>query len=197
MKIVVICEGDSEEALKHVLRKFVQRGAAKRVGVDTLPLDGPTLRKKLARVVKLSLARRGVVGVVALTDVHPDFSNAEDAKAALYRYSGQNMKTGQFRAHAAKFELEAWLMPFWNEIAKSLGVRAKKPGARPEDINNEKPPSIHLSDLYRRANSKYLKAVHVAKWLTADNLETAAEQCPELRAFLNSLLEFAQAKETN
>ena len=59
MKIVVLCEGATEEALKQGLREFVQSRAegVRRVGIETRSLDGPVLRKKLARLVELNLAK--------------------------------------------------------------------------------------------------------------------------------------------
>lgn len=199
MKIVVICEGKTERSLRHGLREFVRRSARgeKGVGIKLEKLDGPTIRKKLARVVERSLEAPGVLGVIALTDMPKGITSAADAKNALYRLAAQSKDEQRFRAHVAKFELEAWMMPFWDDIAKSLGIRAKKPGANPEDINGERPPSAHLSDLYRRAKSKYQKVLHASKWLTAENIEKAAKQCPELELFLNSLKDLASANQPN
>jgi len=195
MKVVVFCEGSTEEALRTGLREFVQarvRGAG-RIGIETRSLDGPVMRKKLGRLVELSLAKSDVVGVVALSDVYPDFHDAKEAREALKRFGAVAGRDPRFRPHAAQFDLEAWIMPFWSEIAKHLGVNATTPGARPEEIDNQRPPSHHLRDLYAKAKQRYEKVLDGAKWLTAERLETAAGHCPELKSFLNSLLEFAGA----
>jgi len=195
MKIVVICEGATEAALKQGLRDFV-RGRAEglgRVGIETRSLDGPVMRKKLGRLVELNLAKSDVLGVVALTDVYPDFGNAKEAKDALRRFAGSGPVDAKFRPHAAQFDVEAWIMPFWSQIAKHLGVNATPPGARPEEINTQRPPSHHLRGLYAKAKQRYEKVIDGAKWLTAEKLGIAAGHCPELKSFLNSLLEFAGA----
>ncbi|MCH7702092.1 MAG: DUF4276 family protein [Planctomycetes bacterium] len=85
-------------------------------------------------------------------------------------------------------------MPFWDEIAASLGFKASRPKAKPEDINHKNPPSKRLRALYRRAGYAYDKVRDGRKWLTADRLERAAKDCPQLKDFLNSLLEFAGAE---
>lgn len=196
MKIVVLCEGRTEKALRSGLREFVQGRAQDRprIGVETRALDGPMMRLKLATLVDRHLEKSDVVGVVAITDVYPDFQTADDAKAGLKRFAGSASSSPKFRAHAAKFEVEAWLMPFWKQIADRLGVKAASPGARPEEINHEQPPSRRLKDLFARAKQRYEKVIDGPRWLTAERLEEAAESCPELKSFLNSLLEFAGAK---
>lgn len=195
MKIVLLCEGRTEQALKRGIHDFVnsRMPSGEKVGVDTRSFDGPTVRKKLARIVELSLARDDTSGVIALTDVYPDFSDAAAARAALQRYAGDAGKDKRFRAHAAQFEIEAWLLPSWEQIAVQLKVQARPPGANPEEINNQRPPSRHLKDLYARAKQRYEKVIDAPKWLTGEGLERAAGCCPELKSFLDSLLEFAGA----
>ena len=189
MKIVVLCEGQTEAALKQGLRElFQQRSGARRVGLEMRPVP----RSKLPRLVERYGSSNDVTGIIALTDVYPDFESAASAKAALEESVAGCPNIEKFRAHVALFELEAWLMPFWDDIAESIGVKAKKPGAKPEEINHEKPPSRHLKELFRRAKQprqNYEKVRHAWKWLTAERLGRAAEECPELKALLNSLLE--------
>lgn len=192
MRIVVICEGATEAALKPGLRDFVQRRTTttSRVGIDMRQLDGRTSRKKLNRMVTTYLTGDDVLAVIAITDVYPDFTDATVAKAELTRQAGGD-HDGKFRAHAAKLEFEAWLLPHWDEIARKLGVQASSPGTNPEQVNGQKPPSRHLKDLYQRAKRKYEKVVDGPLWLTADRLEHSAKSCPQLKLFLNSLLSFA------
>jgi len=196
MRVVVLCEGSTEKALRQGLREFVQDGAPRRdrLGIDTRSLEGPLMRRKLGRIVELNLAKADVAGVVALTDVYPGFQNANDARERLRQFAGDAGEHANFRAHAAQYEVEAWLLPFWDEIAKHVGVSAKSPGGQPEAINNQRPPSHHLNDLYKRAKQRYEKVIDGAKWLTAERLAEAAKACPELKSFLNSLLEFAGAE---
>lgn len=191
MRIVILCEGRTEAALNRGLRElFQQRSGARRVGLETRPVP----RSKLPRLVERFGSSDDVAGIIALTDVYPDFESADEAKACLVRLAGQSPFIEKFRAHVAQFELESWMMPFWDDIAKSIGVEAKKPGEKPEEINHEKPPSKHLKELFRRAKQprrNYDKVRYASKWLTAKRLGRAAEVCPELKALLTSLLELA------
>lgn len=193
MKIIIFCEGRSERALRSCLSEYVQNhdSSLRRTGIDTRPLNGPVIRKKLGRLVQLALDKQDVVGVIALTDVYPNYGDANDAKDTLRRQVTNRSRAERFRAHAAQYDLEAWLLPFWDEIAKKLGVKMKRPGTKPEHVNGNKPPSHHFQELYRRAGDKYDKVIDGAKWLTADRLEKSSAECPELKAFLDSLVELA------
>ncbi len=196
MKIVVLCEGSSEAILKSSFREFVQSRSSggERIGLETLKLPGTKIVSRLQRMTSLTLKREDVIGVVALIDVYPNHEDAEEAKQALYTIAKVGKSEARFRAHAALWELEAWLLPFWEEIADWLRVPAKRPGPHPEQINGQSPPSKRLKELFQRAGREYNKVADAHKWLTAARLERAAKVCPQLKAFLNSLLEFAGAK---
>ena len=196
MRVVVLCEGRTEAALKRGLRDFINQrtSGSTRLGIDLKRLDGSLFRKKLGRLVALHASDDDVCGIIALTDVYPNFKNAADAKKKL-QSAVSEVDTDKFRAHAAQFETEAWIIPFWDEIAKSLGVSSQAPSASPEQVNNENPPSRHLKRLYARAKQTYEKPIDGPKWLSADRLERAASKCPELKLFLNSILEYAGAEE--
>jgi len=193
MRIVVICEGKTEAAIKKGLREYVQAKSEnqRRIGIDPRPLDGPTIRKKLDRIVRNHLAEVDVAGVVAITDVYPDYKNANEAKDALRRSAGELGNHRCFRAHAAQFDIEAWLLPHWDDIAKKLGVKVHRPGVNPEQVNGHKPPSHHFKELFRRARDEYDKVIDGARWLTREGLEKSAQECTELKLFLNSLLDLA------
>jgi hypothetical protein len=196
VKIVVLCEGKTEAAIKNGLREVVHRrtGQVDRIGIKTIQLKGHMHGEKFMRLAQRYLEDAENIGVVALTDVYPNHKDAIDAKTKLKELVANLAGVDKFRPHAAQYEIEAWLMPFWDEVARDLGVNKKKPGANPEEINNEKPPSKHLQELFglcKQPKTKYEKVIDGPKWLTADRLEQAAKSCPELKAFLNSLIEFA------
>jgi hypothetical protein len=193
MTIVVICEGATEAALAGGLREYLRAriGGSRNVGVTTRSLKGPTLRSKLARVALHALDQQDTVGVIALSDVYPSHEDAKQTKDALRRFAGPVGKDPRFRPHAAQFEVEAWILPFWDEIAKGLRVKAARLGANPEQVNGQTPPSQHLKELFRKARRDFDKIIDGPNWLTAERLQHAAQCCPELRAFLSSLLELA------
>ncbi len=195
MKVVVLCEGKTEAALRTALAGFVNRHATDaRGGIATKPVPGKLAGQKFRTQVRLNCAQSDVLGVIGLTDVYGVFESGAQAKQALQETIAGIGNAEKFRPHVAQFELEAWLMPFWDEIAATLRVKVKKPGGRPEEIDKQKPPSRHLKELFRRAKKDYDKVRYASKWLTADRLEIAAQSCPELKAFLNALLELAGAE---
>lgn len=195
MKVVVLCEGKTEAALRTALHQWVNRRLLEtNMGIAIKALGGSLLRSKFRTQVERNLADPAVLAVIGLTDVYPNFDSAMHAKAALTTRVAGSADSKSFRPHVALFEVEAWLLPFWDDIATRLGVQAKRPGDKPEDVNTQKPPSKHIEGLFRRAGKEYQKARDAPKWLTADRLEIAAQSCPELKAFLNTLLELAGAE---
>lgn len=109
----------------------------------------------MSREVRNFLSNDDVAGVVVLTDVHPDFASAQEAKAQFARIASAD----RFHARCALFEFEAWLLPYWQVIYQKAGKPAPKsnPWPSPEKVNHTKPPSKHLEDLYASSGRKYLK----------------------------------------
>jgi hypothetical protein len=196
VKVVLICEGSTERALVPGLRELIQKQmpGRDRVGLTSHPLNGPVYRAKLTRIVDLHGSSRDVGGIIALTDVYPEFNDADEAKKHLARLVEKCEYVRKFRAHAAQFDVEAWLVPSWKEIAKSLNVPRQPPSAHPEQINRDRPPSFHFADLYQSAKRKYSKPIAARRWFTPENLERAADQCRQLKSLLDSILEFAAAE---
>ena len=190
MSIVLLVEGETETALKGKLKAFLDE-RAEAEGKPKVALrtkDIMTLnRNRLCRRVSLELRDPKVTAVVGLIDVYPNFDSANDAKQFLRTAVGNEPR---FYAHAAKFDVEAWLMPYWDFICRRLGVQKARPGANPEEVNRDHPPSKRLSELYRiaRPPRKYVKPIEMAAILRNQNLTVAADQCPELKSLLNTLL---------
>ena len=186
-------EGKTEKALTEVLKKFLDDQATRegrpRVKVKTKPLDTRLLNPERVRdQVALSLRDQQVVCVVGLVDVYPRFRSAQEAKEFLRQAASGEPK---FHAHAAQFEVEAWLLPYWQEICRKLGVQRQPPGGNPEQVDLQRPPSRHLADLYRLANRPYDKPRDAKSILNGKDLLVAANQCPEFKELLNTLLHCA------
>ena len=70
---------------------------------------------RLKRIVerKLNASKHPADAVIALTDVYTgngDFSDAANAKAQMKKWVG---KEPRFYPHAAQYDFEAWLLPYW------------------------------------------------------------------------------------
>ena len=187
---MLLVEGQTETALKRVLKCFLDRRAAAegRPNVALRTKDIMTLNEgKLRGRIRLELRDPRVTAVVGLVDVYPNFASADAAKEYLRRAAGDERR---FYAHAAQYEVEAWLLPYWEAICKRVGVHHTSPGLHPEQVDLHRPPSQHLAELYRLARPprKYVKTIEMSAILRDKDLTVAANQCPEFKALLNTLL---------
>jgi hypothetical protein len=190
MTIVLLAEGKTETALKECLKRFLdERALAEgRPKVALRPKDIMTLNQgKLRGRIRLELRDPQVTAVVGLIDVYPHFVSASEAKDFLRQAADDEPR---FYAHAAQYEVEAWLLPYWDVICKRVGVHSAAPGPHPEQVDRDHPPSKRLGELYRLAKPprKYVKPIEMAAILRDKDLRIAADQCLEFRALLNTLL---------
>ena len=191
MTIVLMVEGATEAALKQHLKAFLdqraQAAGQPRVRLETRDIVS-IAEHKLGHRVRLELARPSVTAVVGLIDVHPRFEDATEAKAYLVEAAGGHPR---FHAHAAQYDVEAWLLPYWEDICRRVDVQQAPPGGNPEMVDRSNPPAYRLGELYRRAKPrprKYVKTTEMYAILQGKDLIVAAGQCSEFKAFLNTLL---------
>ena len=191
MTIVLLVEGDTEQALKEHLKRFLDRRAnaegKPRVRLEVRPVVGRSKGAFMHRVL-MELRQPGVTAVDGLIAVYPDYGSAAAAKDDLNAKAGHHPN---FYAHAAQYDVEAWLLPFWDDICRRLNIQRRAPGHNPEQVDGERPPSLRLMELYRLAKPrprKYNKPADMYEILARHDLVDAATKCPELRALLNTLL---------
>jgi hypothetical protein len=191
-QIAIMVEGATEMAFRPTLTKFlaVRLQPIERPRLRFVPMDG--------RIPKGDLLRREVerllVGhdaVIALTDVYTDsdprdFLTATDAIARMRGWVDNNPR---FHPHAAQYEFEAWLLPFWPQVRKLTGTTLQSPSMTPESVNHNKPPSAYLKEAYRTSKKRaYRKVEDAVAILRNQDLANSANACPELKAFLNTIL---------
>jgi hypothetical protein len=192
VRIVLYVEGETEQAFKRQLKAFLDdvadRAGKQRVGLVT---RADTHLGRLRRSVSRDLRDPECLGVAVLVDAYPDHRSAE---AASEHYAGCG-DPRRFRPHCALHDFEAWLLPYWQRVYRCAGRPVPKDPPRgwktPENVDQSKPPSKVLSlDVFTGPIS-YRKTVHAPRILDGQDLRVAAEACPQLKAFLNTLLEFA------
>jgi hypothetical protein len=194
MIIVLLVEGDTEQALKGHLKHFLDSRSdvegKPRVRLQVRPVVGRSKGAFMQRV-RRELQQPGVTAVVGLIDVYPDYGSAAAAKDDLKEKAGHHPN---FYAHAAQYDVEAWLLPFWDDICRGLGLQQRSPGHNPEQVDGVRPPSRRLMELYRLAKPrprKYSKPKDMYEILARHDLADAAAKCPELKALLNTLLKLS------
>lgn len=195
MKIAIIVEGNTEKAFLPYLRKYLQTHLEGNMPkLAPLSYDGriPT-GDKLKRVVKNLLSGRNAVDhVIALTDVYtgsrpPDFADAVDAKNKMRQWAGDEPR---FHPHAAQYDFEAWLLPYWPTIQKLAGHHQAAPGINPEKINHDNPPAHRIKAIFEagQCRKSYIKPRDAGSILRGNDLSVSISQCPELKAFVNTII---------
>jgi len=153
-------------------------------------LKKPYKEQKLKRTIE-DLLRNGnnpADAVMALTDVYTgtnDFANADEAKRKMREWVGKN---DNFHPHAAQHDFEAWLLPYWDCVQRVAGKKRKAPTGFPENVNHGRPPSYHIRELFETGLRSYSKVRDAGRILEGKDLTIAANACPELKAFLNTIL---------
>lgn len=128
--------------------------------------------------------------VIALTDVYTgssDFRDAADAKQKMRGWVGTN---DRFHPHVALHDFEAWLLPYWDAIQKLAKHNGRAPAGKPESVDHTRPPAFHIKEIFRigAGPRHYTKTRDAKRILEGKDLSVAAVACPELRAFLNTIL---------
>lgn len=193
MKIALLVEGATEKAFLPALRSYLTRTlAGKMPTLKAFPQGGRIPKEdKLKRLVENLL--KDYDAVIALTDVYTnkdpnnrDFTDAADAKNKMRRWVGDNPK---FYPHAAQYDFEAWLLPYWPALQTLAKHNRNSPSGRPETVNHDKSPAYHIAELFESGRSRsYNKERDAPKILAANDLAVSISQCSELKSLVNTIL---------
>lgn len=196
MKIAILVEGATEQAFKQILLDFLKSRLQQQMPrLKFIPDHGriPKEEKLRRKVENLLSGTDAFNAVIALTDVYTgtnDFLDAADAKAKMTAWVGNNPN---FYPHAAQYDFEAWLLPYWSTIQTLAGHNKSVPGGLPEQVNHNRPPSYHIKEIFELGRRRsYSKTRDAAKILRNNNLMEAVNQCPELKEFLNTILSLCE-----
>jgi Domain of unknown function (DUF4276) len=193
VKIAILVEGRTEQAFKPHLTTFLRARLAGRMPhLDMFPYHGriPKEGNLRTKVEKLLAGRQPAYAVIALTDVYTgtgDFIDATDAKAKMRNWVGEN---SFFYPHVAQHDFEAWLLPYWHEIQRIAGHNRNAPSGPPEAVNHNRPPSHHIQEIFRvgKCRDDYSKPRDANRILRGQDLSVAVNLCPELKAFINTIV---------
>ena len=192
MKIAILVEGATEMAFKSKLQEFLESRLGQQMPkLKFICCKGRIPKEKKLRLVveNLLTGRDAYNAVIALTDVYTgtkDFEDAADAKAKMKKWVGDNPK---FYPHAASHDFEAWLLPFWSKIQQISGGNRAVPSGPHELVNHNNPPSKRIEEIFEQGKRpSYNKARDAKRILDGEDLMDAAVKCPELEAFLNTIL---------
>jgi hypothetical protein len=191
MKITIICEGKTEQAFKETLQLFLQPFLSGKMPALRFDVHHGSIPSgdKLKTVVENFLNARvnPSDAVIGLTDVYPGYVDADDAKAKMRSAVGNEPR---FYPHVALYDFEAWLLPYWKRITDLAGRAAKPYGSKPEKINHGNPPARRIARLFEEGSCRdsYKKPRDAKRILKDADLMTAIRACPELKAFVNTII---------
>jgi hypothetical protein len=196
VKIAIMVEGATERAFRpHLINFLTVRLAGKMPRLDMFLCNGRVDKgdKLRAKVESLLAGHNPADAVIVLSDVYTgtnDFHDAADAKVKMHNWVGPNER---FYPHVAQHDFEAWLLPYWSEIQKVAGSKRKAPTGQPELVNHNHPPSHHIKEIFKIGTCRrdYSKVRDANRILQGQDLSVAAAKCPELKAFLNTILELS------
>lgn len=196
MRIVLLVEGKTELAFKEVLINFLRSRLYGRMpNLNFRKYDGriPT-GEKLRRTI--SNYSEEFDAVIVLTDVYTgtnEFTDAADAKNKMMEWVGKNEK---FYPHVAQHDFEAWLLPFWSAIQKLAQHNQKAPSGAPETVNHSNPPAHRIKAIFEagKCRDSYVKPRDAKRVLKDKDILISANQCPELKAFLNTILKLCDGE---
>ena len=175
MKISLIVEGKTEKAFVPKLREYLQTLLpGKMPSLHSVAQNGRIqLDDNLDKLVKNLLSGKNAADyVIALTDVYPEFSSAVNPKERLR----QSVKAeNRFYVHAAKYEFEAWLLPYWLQIQQLAKHNQSAPSGNPEMVNHNNPLSMRIKEIFRRGNGRddYVKTRDAPRILKDADLNIA------------------------
>lgn len=201
MKLVLIVEGATEKAFIPYLRTFLKNRLAGQmphlriVSCGSCVPTGVTLKRHVERL--LGDRKKPVDHVIVLTDIYtgtnpPVFKDAADAKYKMKQWVGDNPR---FHPHAAQYDFEAWLLPYWPTIQRLAAYKGKAPTGEPEKVNHNNPPASRIKKVFTNGSHRksYVKARDAGRILRENDLSIAIDQCPELKALVNTILSVCDA----
>lgn len=197
MRIAILVEGATEKAFEPILRDFLKSRLQERMPkLNFIPQNGPIpTKEKLRRLVENLINKDGYETVIALTDVYKDktktvFQDAADAKAKMRDWVGNNPN---FYPHVAQHDFEAWLLPYWSRIQKLAGHNKSAPRGLPEQVNHGNSPSYRIKEIFELGKKRsYNKIRDGNAILKNQDLMVSVNQCPELKAFINTILSLCE-----
>ena len=96
----------------------------------------------------------------------------------------------RFYPHAAQYDFEAWLLPYWPTIQEMARHNRAAPSGHPEQVNRHSPPSHRIKEIFElgKRRDSYVKWRDARSILAKNDLLVSIRACSELRAFVNTIL---------
>jgi hypothetical protein len=203
MRFILFCEGQTERLMSPFIKRWLDSKLTQKVRVHPVRFNG--WRQMVDDVcVKADLWLNGngsqdVIAVISLLDLYGPTIYPKNLTTSGERYDwltkhmeGRCRQT-RFRHYCAVHETEAWLLSQPSLFPHDVRPFIEKI-REPEKVNNDKPPSKLLNELYlAKTGKKYKKTVNGQDLFSKLDPELATQKCPHLKAMLDHMVELGQA----
>ncbi|MEW6202997.1 MAG: DUF4276 family protein [bacterium] len=210
MKIVILCEGQSEEqVLKPLIKPFMDKVASQgqKVGLKPHRIPAGNFFKQTEKHVYDSLTKYdNVLAVFSIYDLY-NFPCADSMEKMGYRERVISLKNylknkvnenyrEKFFPHFAVHETEAWLYAY-PECTKGMLGKTLPSDTPPEQINfgENTHPSKRLEEFFRTNNptkKRYLKTTHgpklFEKIIKDEKVDQIRKECEHFNQLVQDLL---------
>lgn len=196
-RVVVLCEGDTEElAVRYFLARQWAADGLRAVGLDRDNLNGDL--QAIGTRTGLYLDEPDVLGVFTLIDLYGmnkvKHSAADDLETKVRRVHSwlksqvAHGRSLNFYPHVSVHEIEAWILAEGSALAKRLNDQAIVPDPNAELKNFQQPPSKRINDLFlSRKKTRYQKIIDGRPLFSELNFESIYGSCRYFKAFYDQL----------
>jgi hypothetical protein len=206
-KIVVLCEGDTEElALRYFIGRQWQADGLSRVGLKGIDLGGKP--QDVGKYAMRYLGERETLAVFTLTDLQgttliqhkpsDDLERKVSRMREWLRAQIEDADSSRFFPHVCVHQTEAWILAEGHALATRLRDPALKPDIGAESKNFENPPSKRLNDLFRhRGRPGYHKIIDGRPLFEKMEFEPVYKSCHYFQGFYDDLKKAAGSPTTH
>lgn len=202
-KIVVLCEGDSEEnAINYFIKKQWEADFLDEVGLHTVNLRGHF--EKVASKANLYLLDQKVIAVFTLIDLHefkrvrlPHSRSLNERATAARQWLSNGVKNNlksRFHPHLSVYEVEAWILAEGIALQSRLRNKSIKPESNAEEKNDQDPPKNRLNKIFHSNGRKpgFQEIIDGRYLFSKLEFQRVYSSCPYFHAFYDDLKDIAQ-----
>jgi hypothetical protein len=203
-RIVILCEGDTEElAVRHFIARQWKSDGFGSVGLKPTNLDGKL--QNVGKFANLSLDEQDVVAVFALIDLqgmnrvdHQPQDNLERKIQQVRRWLSAQVnhtRADQFLPHVCVHQTEAWVLAEGRALATRLPESKIEPDLNAEIKNFANPPSKRLNELFLKYKKRrYNKIADGTPLFTSMRFAPVYDSCRYFQAFYDDLRAAGRSK---
>jgi hypothetical protein len=196
-RIVVLCEGDTEElATRHFITRQWQTDGLSAIGLHTVNLSAKL--QDVSVKTSLYLDETNVLAVFTLVDLYgmdrvvhqaDDELEAKVARVKSWFLGGiEHARKANFHPHVCVHETEAWMLAEGAALRRRLDDAGIKPDPQAEIKNFQSPPQRRLNELFlRQKKDRYHKIRDGRPLLAALEFDVVYKSCRYFRAFYDDL----------